>query len=75
MKNKKQQLKSVLSTLALALALAGNLALPDASLEDPNSILPQIPVEDEVPERDEEDGVRPLTDIDEPITRFDTTDI
>ena len=29
MKNKKQQLKSALSTLALALALAGNLALPD----------------------------------------------
>ena len=66
MKNKKQQLKSALSTLALALALAGNLALPGTLPEDPNPILPQIPVEEDEPERD--DGIRPLIDIDKPKT-------
>lgn len=69
MKNKKLQLKSALSTLALALALAGNLALPGTSPEDPNPIPLQIPVEEETPERD--DGIRPLTDIDKPITTIE----
>lgn len=76
MKSKKQQVKLILSTLMLALALAGNLALASTSLKDPNLILPQISVEDEEePERDEGDGIRPLTDIDEPKTRFYTTAI
>ena len=69
MKNKKQQLKSALSTLALALALAGNLALPGTLPEDPNPILPQIPIAEEEPERDEDNGIRPLSDIDKPITK------
>lgn len=64
MKSKKQQVKLILSTLTLALALAGT------SLKDPNLILPQISVEDE-PERDEDDGIRPLSDLDKPKTKID----
>lgn len=63
MRNKKQHLKSTLSTLALALALTGNLALPGTWPEDPNPIFQQIPVEDE------DDGIQPLSDVDKPITK------
>ncbi len=63
MKNKKQQLKSALTPLALALALAGNLALPSTWPKDPNPIFQQIPVEDE------DDGIQPLSDVDKPITK------
>ena len=75
MKNKKQQLKSALSTLALALALAGNLALPGTLPEDPNPIPSQIPVEEETPEGDEDDWIRPLTDMDRPISSIETVEM
>lgn len=71
MKNKRQLLKSAISTLALALTLAGNLALPEGSTEEPNPIFQQISVEEEEPERDENDGIRPLTDMDKPRTTIE----
>lgn len=72
MKNKKQQFKSTLTTLSLALVLAGSLALPGAAPEELNPAFPQITVEEEMPEGD--DGIQPLSDDDRPTTKNEAVD-
>ena len=70
MKNKKSQFKSMLSMLALMLAVSAILALPGTESNNSDSILQQPSVGEEAPDRDEDEEPReqPLTDMDEIIT-------
>lgn len=70
MKNKKPQVKSMLSMLALMLAVSAILALPGTESNNSDSILQQPSVGEEAPDRDEDEEPReqPLTDMDEIIT-------
>lgn len=63
-------LGSVMPMLALTLILEGGTGDPGTTPGTPGTPppFPDIPpIEDEIPETGEEDGISPLTDIDEPI--------
>ncbi len=68
MQTKKQQLISALSTLALTLVLSGGSTLPGTVLNNPNPAYLQSPAKYKTFEPDTENGLQPLTDIDEPVT-------
>lgn len=70
MQNKKQRLISALSTLALTFVLSSGLTPPGTAPENPNPAFPPVPVEEESPGTDGEEGINPLTDIDKPPTSF-----
>ena len=70
MKQKKYHLKALVSALALMLTLAGPVFPGAGEGEDGGMPTPPKfpPVEEEIPETDEGDGINPLSDLDEPVT-------
>lgn len=70
MKRQKYHLKTLVSALALTLALAGPVFPGSGEGEDGSIPTPPKfpPVEEEIPETDEGDGINPLSDLDEPVT-------
>ncbi len=76
MKNKKPQVKSMLSMLALMLAVSAILALPGTESNNSDSILQQPSVGEGAPDRDEDKEPReqPLADMDEMITALKKTE-
>mgnify|MGYP001033039739 CR=1 FL=1 len=72
MKRQKYHLKTLVSALALTLALAGPVFPGSGEGEDGSIPTPPKfpPVEEEIPETDEGDGISPLTDRDDATTKL-----
>ncbi len=73
MKQKKYHLKALISALALMLTLAGPVFL-GAGPRDDGTVPPSPkfpPVEEEIPEAEENDGIQPLIDKDDPTTKIE----
>lgn len=74
MKNRKEYTtgaKTAISSLALMLTLSVGAVFPGLGAEGGGAVTPppELPsVEEEIPEADEGDGIRPLSDLDEPVT-------
>lgn len=68
MQNKKLRLISVLSTMALTFVLSGGLTLPGSTPENPDPVFRQTPVEENTSDTDTEEGIQPLSDLDETVT-------
>ena len=73
MKRQKYHLKTLVSALALTLALAGPVFPGSGEGEDGSIPTPPKfpPVEEEIPETDEGDGIQPLIDKDDPTTKIE----
>lgn len=71
MKPRRHHIKTAISTLALMLTLSAGTVFPGVGTEGDGTIpLPPEfpPIEEEIPETDVEYGIRPLSDLDEPVT-------
>lgn len=67
---RKDQIILAVPALALVLTLAGGTALPGSGPNVPGAVppIPELPpVEEEIPETGEEEGICPLSDLDEPV--------
>ena len=73
MKRQKYHLKTLVSALALMLTLAGPVFPGAGEGEDGGIPTPPKfpPVEEEIPETDEGDGIQPLTDKDDRTTEIE----
>ena len=73
MKRQEYHLKALVSALALMLTLSADPVFPGSG-EGENGLIPTSPnfppVEEEVPETDEGDGISPLTDRDDATTKL-----
>lgn len=74
MKHKSNYLKSSISALALSLVLLENITPPDSTPGDPDSFPRQPVIEDEnpAPENGEDEGLQPLSDLDEKVKKLET---
>lgn len=71
MKRQKNHLKALVSALALMFALAGPV-FPGTGEDGGIPTPPKFPpVEEEIPETDEGDGISPLIDKDDPTTKIE----
>lgn len=73
MKRQKYHLKALVSALALMLILAGPVFSGAGKGEDTGIPAPPKfpPVEEEIPEAEENDGIQPLIDKDDPTTKIE----
>ncbi len=71
MKRKKIDFKAVVPMLALMLALSAGTAYPGLGTVDDGTVppSPEPPVEEEIPETEDNDGIQPLTDRDDVVTK------
>ena len=72
MKPIRHHIKTAISTLALMLTLSVGTVFPGVETEYDGTVSPPLnllPIEEKIPEAENEDGIQPLTDLDDNVTQ------